>query len=820
MLKKLAATAMGALLCVSLFTGAVPHSAIASQKQAAASQVVQTTDDKEAYLFVHFKDDDNHIGPDSEQIYFSVSKNGTSWKTLNNVQPVLRNTVGDQGVRDPHIIRSPETYSDGTPFTGKKFYLIGTDLSIHNTHGDWGRAQSNASKDIVVWESDNLTDWTFKGAKTVAPQNAAFAWAPESFWDEEKDAFMVFWASRTQETSDDWTFRIWRSYTTDFETFTDPEVYIDTEYNERRIDTTIFKEGDTYYRFTKNELTKKVYMEKAKSLSGDFEIVSTFTLNGAHYTSQDKAYEGATMYKLNGEDKWCLLLDSYDYKPFVTDDLSKGRFVSARAFNFGGEVFRHGSVLPITGAEYEGLIEAYADGNDPIENDVVTGDLVYSLDFENNLNAGKGTVKTAATKLGSETDDSVNYVDGVNGGKAIRLSSKNYVQLPGAALAGAKAATVTFAAKVHDSNTTWMFYAAADDGMQDWRNHTEKYLGIGWKIDTDTGIKVQRFNNSGTRPGSALSNGITGVGDWMHVAAVFHVDGIDLYINGEFAATVGSSYKLADILGENPVIYLGRANYEGGEYGNSTLDCLKIYNYSLSDEAIADLYEKDMGDDKYVPPAPIDPGEPALIYELDFEDNLDLTTGTTPAVAHGNITYGAGYKGKAVRINGNGNYIEIANAPIALLEEFTVSFALKVDSVGAWPFFAAPDAEPQKNNYEKYLGMHKANDGYLDFERFNSNGSRADHAWAGYALNTWKHFTVVYGKTYTAIYIDGVLDQVKEHTESLDLIDILGRTPVIQLGKANWNSGEYSNMWMDCFKLHNFALNADQVTALYNSIKA
>ena len=75
------------------------------------------------YLLVHFTGQSAR----GEQIYFSVSEDGLHWNDLNNSEPVLVSTIGDKGVRDPSIIRSPD---------GKKFYLLATDLRIANGKGE------------------------------------------------------------------------------------------------------------------------------------------------------------------------------------------------------------------------------------------------------------------------------------------------------------------------------------------------------------------------------------------------------------------------------------------------------------------------------------------------------------------------------------------------------------------------------------------------------------------------------------------------------------------------------------------------------------
>ncbi|MGN1116288.1 MAG: immunoglobulin-like domain-containing protein, partial [Candidatus Ornithomonoglobus sp.] len=303
-----------------------------------------------AYLFAHFVGTESSA--DCEQIYFSVSDDGTTWKTINGGSPMLTSTVGELGVRDPYILRG----EDG------KFFVIATDLSIYNRRDDsnrWGTCQTAGSKSIVIWESDDLVNWSAANLVKVAVDNAGCTWAPEAVYDAEKDSYMVFWASKVSD--DGYTVqRIYRSYTTDFKTFTEPELYIDGG-NVSNIDTTIVSDKGVYYRFTKNESKSSVTMMKATSLDGPWTDVSTYTINDTAGNTVT-GYEGPAIYKLNGTDSWCLLLDYYSksqgYKPFTTTDISKGVFTSAADFSFDA-TYRHGTVMTITTEEYNKLIEAY-----------------------------------------------------------------------------------------------------------------------------------------------------------------------------------------------------------------------------------------------------------------------------------------------------------------------------------------------------------------------------------------------------------------------------------------------------------------------------
>src|SRR5690606_18290025 len=125
--------------------------------------------------------------PVTEQVYFLLSANGQDWQALEGGEPSLVSEVGERGVRDPFFLRSHD---------GSRVYVIATDLSIHRNH-DWRRAQEEASQSILVWESEDLVNWSEARLVKVAPDDAGCAWAPEAVWDADRGEYMVFWASKT-----------------------------------------------------------------------------------------------------------------------------------------------------------------------------------------------------------------------------------------------------------------------------------------------------------------------------------------------------------------------------------------------------------------------------------------------------------------------------------------------------------------------------------------------------------------------------------------------------------------------------------------------
>jgi len=305
------------------------------------------------YLFVTFRGEQS---PMTEQVYFAVSTNGRSWKALNGSQPVLVSTVGEKGVRDPYLLRAHD---------GKKFHLIATDLSIH-LNGNWWRAQSAGSKSIVIWDSADLVHWSAPRLVKVAPDDAGCTWAPEAVYDEGKQEYLTFWASRTGQDHFG-KQRIWAAWTRDFVTFGKPFVYIDKPWDV--IDTDIVREGDSYYRFSKDERDKAITLEASADLMGSWNVVSNFSL------AKVSGYEGPACYQMapaagGKPSTWCLILDRYSngtgYHPFVTHDLSHGQFKPGDNFEFPFH-FRHGSVLPISLEEYNRLEAAYGKVGRPAE---------------------------------------------------------------------------------------------------------------------------------------------------------------------------------------------------------------------------------------------------------------------------------------------------------------------------------------------------------------------------------------------------------------------------------------------------------------------
>ncbi|XUL87306.1 family 43 glycosylhydrolase [Streptomyces galilaeus] len=311
------------------------------------------------YLFAYFTGEGT---ADGEQIRYALSRGNDPlhWRELNQGKPVLTSTIGEKGLRDPFVIRSPK---------GDKFYLIATDLRMYrNSSGSWDDVQRHGSKSVMIWESTDLVHWTDQRLVKVAPDNAGNTWAPEAYWDDSLGEYVVFWASKLYADDDpDHTGstynRMMYATTKDFRTFSAPKVWDDPGYSV--IDSTVVKYKDTYYRYTKDErdpsssspCSKFITGEKSTSLtSTSYDFVSECIGSGAIERG-----EGPTVFKSNTEKKWYLFVDEYGlrgYVPFETTDLDSGRWTPSTDYQLPASP-RHGTVLPVTQAEYDRLLAAY-----------------------------------------------------------------------------------------------------------------------------------------------------------------------------------------------------------------------------------------------------------------------------------------------------------------------------------------------------------------------------------------------------------------------------------------------------------------------------
>ncbi len=317
-------------------------------------------EENERYFLGYFKGEGM---ADGEQIMFATSNGNTAldWTGLTGGRPSLVSQLGDQGLRDPHIVRSPD---------GDTFYMIATDLNWY----DQGGYNINDTQYIEVFESNDLVNWTPQRHVKVAPDDAGNAFAPESLWVEEIDAYAVFWAQSLWSDPTNRTgpgnAQMWYNITRDFQTFSEPKVWQNPA-PQSRIDTTAIKVGDQYYRVTKNEAGNAgsdIFSEKntdfLDSNIANWQLVAPAL--GRTTWQATAGYEGPVIFEANPGDTACpgqfyLWGDRYTngggYQAACEADIEAPTWQpkTITMTNAGVPRPRHGTVLPITLREWNSI---------------------------------------------------------------------------------------------------------------------------------------------------------------------------------------------------------------------------------------------------------------------------------------------------------------------------------------------------------------------------------------------------------------------------------------------------------------------------------
>lgn len=373
--------------------------------------------DYEGYLFCHFigegtgkTEGDKKIAT-GEQIFFALADVGEglhfkdmNGSTQNDPKPVLSSELGERGVRDPYICRSPK---------GDTFYIVATDLSIY-TRGGWGMdnggaATKTGSHSVVLWESHDLVNWTEERLLDVALPNAGMAWAPEMTYCEETGEYLIFFSSTIL---DDYANgknakilkrdSIYYTATRDFVHFSETKQFIDNQpypdgytnkeetdefatNNDHRkiIDGSVMKIGDYYYAAAKDggnyENHGGILIQKTDNLYDPESWEKVMNLADAGFQAEgrnadNKCLEGPSWFVLNQADRKDpnvpeigLMADFYantsiGYIPWTTTDIedttnandSWRRLESGTGegkFSWDSQTKRHGSILRITAEE-------------------------------------------------------------------------------------------------------------------------------------------------------------------------------------------------------------------------------------------------------------------------------------------------------------------------------------------------------------------------------------------------------------------------------------------------------------------------------------
>ncbi|MEV0092779.1 family 43 glycosylhydrolase [Streptomyces sp. NPDC050738] len=522
------------------------------------------------YLFVYFT---GESAADGEQIHMALSHGDDPlhFRELGGGEPVLTSVLGDKGVRDPFIIRSPE---------GDRFFLIATDLKIYGG-ASWDTVQRHGSRSIMVWDSTDLVNWSAQRSVRVSPETAGNTWAPEAYWDPDLGAYVVFWASKLYDEADtdhagDTYNRMLYATTQDFVTFTEAKVWNDPGYSV--IDSTVIDHDGVYYRFTKDERSaassacgKFILQEKsADLLNTSWDQVAECIGSGSI-----SAGEGPLVFKSNSEDKWYLFVDEYGgrgYLPFECTDLNAGDWAMSTAYRLPSAP-RHGTVLPVTSREYDRIFAQW--GIPPVRSGKDGLVARWPLDGTADDVSGNGHHGTA---VGDAT-----WADGA----LVLGGATGHVSLPDDLLAGVDRVTVTADVWVDsDQQAPYFLFGFGN---------VSGSTGLGYLFATggseSGGFRAAISDGNWTKEQAAGPTGGLPRGRWKNVTYTIDGDTAVLYLDGaEVARNESVTLMPGDINGGRTTAnYLGRSQYAADHRLKGRLRDVRLYNRALTEAEIAAL---------------------------------------------------------------------------------------------------------------------------------------------------------------------------------------------------------------------------------------
>jgi len=281
---------------------------------------------KEVWLFTSFHE------PANEGLRMLYSYDGYVWKDLNKT--LLKPEIGNQKVmRDPSITQG----KDGT------FHLVWTS----SWKGDKGFGYAH-SKDLIHWSEQRLLPVMAHEPTTVN------VWAPELFYDDEADQFIIIWAStipfrfpRGIEEEEN-NHRMYYTTTKDFNTFSPTKLFIDPGFSV--IDAVIVKRQKNDYVLVLKDNTRperNIKVAFGKTPLGPYENVS------APFTK--KFTEGPSVTKVGNE--WLIYFDTYQdkrYDALKTADFKT--FTNASAQTKVPEGHKHGTIFKAKKKVLKGLL--------------------------------------------------------------------------------------------------------------------------------------------------------------------------------------------------------------------------------------------------------------------------------------------------------------------------------------------------------------------------------------------------------------------------------------------------------------------------------
>jgi hypothetical protein len=173
----------------------------------------------------------------------------------------------------------------------------------------------------------------------------------------------VYWATNSARNGIT-KHRIWYVRTSDFRSFTAPQLFIERPGTQGMIDTQIVEVANSVggFRYYRASADGHITIEASNSILGTWTTLGNLSHMGiSNGTGGGNVVEGPMWAQFNGRNEWNLWLDQFatgrGYMPISSTNLgSTQNFRTRTDYNMGGSRKRHGSILNITAAEHSRVL--------------------------------------------------------------------------------------------------------------------------------------------------------------------------------------------------------------------------------------------------------------------------------------------------------------------------------------------------------------------------------------------------------------------------------------------------------------------------------
>jgi hypothetical protein len=278
---------------------------------------------------------------DYGRLYYSISKDGIVWQTLNKGKRISSEYYGH-----PDIIKG----ADG------RYYMIS------GRFPDGTNASLFVSSDLITWEVETTIskDQVFNGCSGYTGDDTYFG-APKLFYDEDSEQYIITWHASKGTVQDFTKMKTLYTLTKDFKTYTKPQFLFDFKSEADKdivtIDVIIRKINDKYWAILKDERDPETCKTgKTIRISYSDELTGPYSEPSAPITPT--WFEAPTIAEAPDGKGWFIWAENYPYQyyRFKAEEWGTTGWKKDPRARAG---MRHGCVVRINQEQYDAILERF-----------------------------------------------------------------------------------------------------------------------------------------------------------------------------------------------------------------------------------------------------------------------------------------------------------------------------------------------------------------------------------------------------------------------------------------------------------------------------